>query len=67
MSELLSDLKFNYELFMAAYLHARQSLAHVFIHKFNFRGLWTFAEEFEETKHDYEGVAHVDDLRYLFK
>ena len=67
MSEFMSDLKFNLEIFMAAYFHARQSHAPVYVSLFKYRGLWTFAHEFEETKHDYGGVAHVDDLRYLFK
>jgi carboxylesterase type B len=67
MSELMSDLKFNFELMMAAHLHARHSLAPVYVHRFDYRGLWTFAHQFEETKHDYGGVAHVDDLRYVFK
>lgn len=41
--------------------------APVFLYIFHFRGEWSFAEEFEEVPRTYDGVAHVDDLRYLFR
>ena len=67
MTELLSDNRYNFEGLMSAYFHARVSSDPVFLFKFDFRGLWSYAHEFEETEHDYNGVAHKDDMRYLFK
>jgi carboxylesterase type B len=67
MTEILSDHTFTFENLMAAYFHARKSSQPVYLFKFDYEGLWSFAHEFEETEHDYNGVAHFDDIRYLFK
>ena len=64
---MVSDILFNYEGQVATYLHARNSPAPVYFYRFDYRGQWTFAHEFEEIKHDYEGVAHVDDIRFFMK
>ncbi len=68
MSEFASDLIFNAEGILAVHLMARQSLAPVYFYKFNYRGNWTFAHEFEEdVKHDYNGVAHLDDISFFMR
>ena len=67
MAEFVSDLIFNTETLLAVPLQCRTSQAPVYFYQFNFRGTWSFAHEFEETKHDYGGVAHVDDIRYYMK
>lgn len=67
MTEILSDQTFTFEHLMSAYFHARKSSEPVYLFKFDYEGLWSFAHEFEETQHDYNGVAHLDDLRYLFR
>ena len=67
MSELASDLIFNAETLLAVHLQSRKSSAPVYFYQFNHRGNWTFAHEFEETKHDYGGVAHLDDISYFMR
>lgn len=67
MAELSSDLIFNVECLLAVHIHSRKSSAPVFMYKFNYRGNWTFAHKFEETPHDYEGVAHLDDIGFYLK
>lgn len=64
-SEFTSDLLFNVECLLAVHIQSRQSHAPVYFYQFNYRGNWTFAHEFEETKHDYQGVAHLDDISYF--
>ena len=67
MSEILSDNMFSFEDMMSAYFHARMSSKPGYLFKFDFEGLWSFAHEFEETEHDYNGVAHLDNVRYLLR
>lgn len=66
-SEMASDMIFNAETLLAIHLQCRRSLAPVYFYQFNYRGTWSFAHEFEETKHDYGGVAHLDDISYYMK
>ena len=67
MSELASDMIFNAETLLAIHIQSRTSSAPVYFYQFNYRGNWTFAHEFEETKHDYGGVAHLDDISYYMR
>ena len=67
LSELTSDMIFNAEALLAVHIQSRKSDAPVYFYQFNFRGDWTFAHEFEETKHDYGGVAHLDDISYFMR
>ena len=67
MTEVLSDQRYAFENLMAAYFHARKSSEPVYLFEFDFQGLWSYAHEFEETVHDYNGVSHHDDMRYLFR
>ena len=65
MSELVSDVIFNVEGLLA--IHLVSKVAPVYFYQFNFRGNWSFAHEFEETQHDYQGVAHLDDISYYMR
>ena len=67
MAEFSSDLIFNTETLLALHLQCRKSQAPIYFYQFNYRGKWSFAHEFEETPHDYEGVAHLDDIRFYMK
>ena len=67
MTEILSDQRYTFENLMAVHFHARASVEPVYLFKFDFEGSFTFAHEFEETEHDYGGVAHHDDVRYRFR
>ena len=67
ISEMVSDMIFNVEALVAIHLHAKKSNAPVYFYQFNYRGTWSFAHEFEETKHDYGGVAHLDDITYFMR
>ena len=65
ISEMTSDAIFNVEVLLAVHLVSKVSP--VFFYQFNYVGNWTFAHEFEETKHDYKGVAHLDDISYYMR
>ena len=68
MAELAGDLIFNAEALLAIHIQSRMNSAPVYFYQFNYRGNWTFAHEFEETeKHDYNGVAHLDDISYFMR
>ena len=67
MAEYVGDFIFNTESLLAIHLQCRKSEAPVYFYQFNYRGAWSFTHEFEETRHDYNGVAHVDDIRYYLK
>ena len=67
MSQLASDSIFNAEALLAIHIQSRKNVAPVYFYQFNHRGNWTFAHEFEETKHDYGGVAHLDDISYFMR
>ena len=67
MSELVGDMIFNAEHLLGVHIQSRQSKAPVYFYTFNFRGNWSYAHEFEETKHDYGGVAHLDDISYFLR
>ena len=66
MSQLASDLIFNVEGLLGVHLVSKFDTP-VYLYQFNFRGNWSFADEFEETQHDYEGVAHLDDISYYMR
>ncbi len=67
MSELTGDMIFSAETLLAIHLQTLTNKNPVFFYQFNFRGEWSFAHEFEQTKHDYEGVAHLDEIRYFMR
>ena len=67
MSQLASDSIFNAEALLAIHIQSRKNVAPVYFYQFTHRGNWTFAHEFEETKHDYGGVAHLDDISYFMR
>jgi carboxylesterase type B len=67
MAELTSDMIFNAEGLLAVHIQSKVNSAPVYFYQFNYRGQWSFAHEFEQTKNDYEGVAHLDDIRYYMR
>ena len=67
MAEYVGDFIFNTESLLAIHLQCRKSEAPVYFYQFIYRGSWSFAHEFEETKHDYNGVAHLDDISYFMR
>ena len=67
MAKLVGDMVFNAEGLLGVHLQARKSSAPVYFYMFNYRGNWSYAHEFEETKHDYGGVAHLDDISYFMR
>lgn len=37
------------------------------MHRFDYEGMWSYANTFGDSCEDYKGTAHLDDVRYLMK
>lgn len=66
MASFFSDATFNVEGLHAAHLHTLTSRAPLYYYIFGFEGQWTLPQIYGDYS-DFGGVAHLDDMRYVWR